>query len=312
MMPPTTRQNGAMQRTQPLLIGLVVALVLPACAADEPAETPPGETPTPIPTPADSINADLLDRPWTILFAGTDRNRAREERGEPVSTDALMLVRLSADQSTLTLVSVPRDTVDVPMSGGDTWERKINALYRERGIDALVDAMSQLLDVPIDAYVALDMDDFTRLVGAVGTIEVSPDEALVDPKVDLDLDAGPQELNDVDANGYVRTRIDQDYGRMGRQQEVLLALVDRLLDPETDIDLRILLDGLDSLETDLPLDELPTLIELAQRARDAEVRRLVIEPPLITFEGDRGDGRGYVLEPDVPAIQDEVRELIGD
>jgi polyisoprenyl-teichoic acid--peptidoglycan teichoic acid transferase len=310
MMPPITRQNGAMQRTHPLLLGLVAGLVLGACAADGPVETP-AEEPTPIPTPAETINPDLLDRPWTILFAGTDLNRAREQRGEPVSTDALMLVRLSADQSTLILVSVPRDTVDVPMSGGGTWERKINALYRERGMDALVDAVSQLLDVPIDAYVALDMDDFTRLVGAVGTIEVSPDEPIVDPIVDLDLEAGTQEINDVDANGYVRTRIDQDYGRMGRQQEVLLALVDRLLDPETDLNLRVLLDGLDSLETDLPLDELPTLIELAQRARGAEVRRLVIEPPLITFEGDRGDGRGYVLEADVEAIQDEVRELIG-
>ena len=31
----------------------------------------------------------------------------------------------------------------------------------------------------------------------------------------------------VTANGYVRTRVDQDYGRMGRQQEVMLALVER-------------------------------------------------------------------------------------
>jgi hypothetical protein len=42
------------------------------------------------------------------------------------------------------------------------------------------------------------------------------------------------------------------------------------------------------------------------------VRQLIIEPPLITFEGDRGDGRGYILEPDVEAIRDAVRELIGE
>src|SRR5690606_14544636 len=142
--------------------------------------------------------------------------------------DSLMLVSLSADQSSLTLVSLPRDTVDVPLADGSVWSRKVNSLYREEGMDALVGAMESLFGVPIDGHVMLDMDDFTRLVDAVGTIEVSPEAPLRDPKVDLDLEAGPQEIDAVTANGYVRTRVDQDYGRMGRQQEVLLALVARL------------------------------------------------------------------------------------
>ena len=39
---------------------------------------------------------------------------------------------------------------------------------------------------------------------------------------------------------------------------------------------------------------------------------MLIDPPLITFEGDRNDGRGYVLEADVEAIRAEVQALIGD
>jgi LCP family protein required for cell wall assembly len=210
------------------------------------------------------------------------------------------------------MISLPRDTVDVPLPGGDTYPRKINALYEEEGVEALVGAMEELYQVPIDGYLVLDMDDFSRLVDAVGGVEVNPEEPLVDPTVDLDLPAGPQELDAPTANRYVRTRVDQDYGRMGRQQEVVLALVDRLTDPERDIDLRAVLDGFDSLETDLPLEDLPTLLEIARRASDAEVRPLVIEPPLITFEGDRGDGRGYILEPDVEAIRAAVAELIGE
>jgi LCP family protein required for cell wall assembly len=223
-----------------------------------------------------------------------------------------MLASLAEDQSRLTLVSLPRDTVDVPLPGGETWDRKVNGIYREEGLDTLVEAMELLFDVPIDAHVVLDMDDFTRLVDAVGGVEVAPDEPIRDPIVDLDLEAGPQEIDAATANGYVRTRLDQDYGRMARQQEVLLAIVERLVDEETDVDASELVDSLDSLETDLPLDELPTLLELARRATDAEVERLVIEPPLITFEGDRGDGRGYILEPDVEALRAEVRELIGE
>ncbi|MBW3613664.1 MAG: LCP family protein [Chloroflexi bacterium] len=301
-----------MQPIARFLAWVVATLVLAACSADATPTSEPTPAPTPSPNSTDSLDAELLDRRWTVLFVGTDLNAAREERNEPASTDALMLVSLSADASELTLVSLPRDTVDVPLSGGGTWERKINALYLEEGIDTLVGAMETLFDVPIDGHVVLDMDDFTRLVDAVGGVEVSPDEPIEDPIVNLDLDAGPQEIDAVTANGYVRTRVDQDYGRMGRQQEVLLAIVERLVDPETEVDVRSLAESLDSLETDLPLDELPTLLELARRATEAEVRHLLIEPPLITFEGDRGDGRGYILEPDVEAIRDEVRELIPD
>ena len=296
------------------VIAILIVALLAACSAD--ASPSPTVATTPEPTPSASAEpsfaAELLDRRWTVLYIGNDHNEARETRDEPVNTDALMLVSLSADQSELTLVSLPRDTVDVPLADGSTWEHKINGLYRQEGMEALVGAIESLYGVPIDAHVMLDMDDFTALVDAVGTIEVSPEAPLVDPQVDLDIPAGPQEIDAATANAYVRTRVDQDYGRMGRQQEVIVELVSRLVDPETELDLEALIDGLDSLETDLPLDDLPTLLDLARRAGDADVEELVIQPPLIVFEGDRGDGRGYVLEPDVEAIRAEVQELIGD
>ena len=254
----------------------------------------------------------MTDRRWTVLYVGTDANERRESEGEPINTDALMLASLSADQSQITLVSLPRDTVDVPLADGETYEGKINSLSRERGMDALVGAMETLYGVPIDAHVALDMDDFARLAEAAGGVEVSPEAALTDPIVDLELEAGPQALDASQTLGYVRTRVDEDYGRMGRQQEVIVALVRRLVDPSTDVDLGSLLEGLASLETDLPLDQLDSLMELARRAGEAEVTELVIGPPLITFEGDRDDGRGYVLEADFDAIRAEVQGLIGD
>jgi anionic cell wall polymer biosynthesis LytR-Cps2A-Psr (LCP) family protein len=156
------------------------------------------------------------------------------------------------------------------------------------------------------------MDDVAALVEAAGGVDVSPPEPITDTIVDLHLAAGPQTLDASTALGYVRTRVDEDYGRMARQQEVLMALVARLVDPDADVDLRGLLDGLDSLDTDLPLDDLSTLVELARRATDADVNEIVIQPPLITFEGDRGDGRGYVLEADVEAIRSAVHAAIGE
>lgn len=307
-----------MQRASAYIIGIavlvaaaVIGFLLFSDAPEEPiASASPSASAEP--TASATLNAELMDRRWTVLYVGIDLNERRQGENQPSNTDALMLVSLSADQSELTLVSLPRDTVDVPLADGSTYPRKINGLYVEQGIDALVGAMETLYGVEIDGHLLLDMDDFAALVEAVDGVEVSPEEPLRDPIVDLDLEPGPQTLDASQALGYVRTRVDQDYGRMGRQQEVIVELVSRLVDPETEVDLEALIDGLDSLETDLPLDELPTLIEMARRAADGDVTNLLIEPPLITFEGDRGDGRGYILEPDVEAIRDEVQELIGE
>jgi LCP family protein required for cell wall assembly len=307
-----------MQRTGAIVIGVivvVVAAIVGVLIFGGRGEEGPTSTPEPSsaePSPSPTFNAELLDRSWTVLYVGTDVNQGRADAGDPVNTDALMLVHLSADQSTLTLVSLPRDTVDLPLPDGGTYPGKVNGVYRQEGLDTLVGMMKTLYGVTIDAHVVLDMDDFESLVDAVGGVDVNPPEPLSDPGQDLEIAAGPQELDAPTTLAYVRTRVDQDYGRMGRQQEVILSLVERLVDPETDVDLGSLLDGLDSLETNLPLDELSTLMELAHRATDAEVQSLVIQPPLITFAGDRGDGRGYVLEADVEAIRAEVQGLIAE
>jgi LCP family protein required for cell wall assembly len=259
-----------------------------------------------------TFNEALLNRRLTVLLIGTDVNAARARKEEPVNTDSLMLASVGPGQKTVLLVSVPRDTVDVPLPDGGKWDKKINALFAEKGVDALVGAMKELFGVPIDGYVKVDMDDFQALVDAVDGVDVNPEQPLDDPKIGLKLEAGKQHIDGETALKYVRSRIDKDYGRAARQQEVMLALVAKLVDDKTDVDLRKLLDGLKSLETDLPLDDLPTLVEIARRANDADVTKQVLQPPnYITFEGDRGDGRGYILEPDIEKIRAFVQGEIG-
>jgi LCP family protein required for cell wall assembly len=316
-----------MQRNQAIILGVVAVVALavigvlllsggdepPVASASASASVAASASALPSASATDELNAELLDRRWTVLFVGLDTDSSRESRGEAVNSDALMLVSVSADYSEVALVSLPRDTIDVPLEDGSTYGRKINALYGEEGLDGLVEAMEALYQQPIDGYLALNMDDFAALVDGVGGVEVSPEEPIRDPAAaGIDIEAGTQTIDGPTAEGYVRTRLDQDYGRMRRQQEVIVEIVRGLVDPDADLDVSELVDGLDSIDTNLPMDELPTLLEIARRATDAEVRELIIEPPLITFEGDRGDGRGYVLEPDVDAIREAVQELIGE
>ncbi len=313
------------RRTTALLLGAavivlgVMALVLLSGGEPQPEPSPsPSPTATAEPSPTVALNEELLNSRLTVLLVGLDLNEERRAPGVVGNTDALMLASVSADQSEVVLVSLPRDTVDVPLADGTVWSPKINGLFAARGIEELVGAMETLYGVPIDGYVTIDMDDLVVLVDVVGPVTVNPPEPLFDPDIGLDLQAGEQELDGRMVLSYVRTRIDQDYGRMRRQQEVITDLVAGLvaegccqIGRGPYFDLGELLDRLDSLETDLPLADLPTLVEIARRAQDATVERLLVEPPnMIVFEGELFDGRGYVLVPDIEVIRAAVTALI--
>ena len=296
-----------------LAVAALVAYLLLANRSPTAGDPSPSASGTPIPTEEPTLDEALLSERLTVLVIGKDHNESRDASGEPVNTDTLMLASISADGSEITLISLPRDTVDLPLPDGGTWNQKVNSLYREEGIEAVVGSMEALFETEIDAHVAIDMDDLAALVEGVGGVDVDPDAALVDPIVDLDLAAGPQTLDGPTALAYVRTRVDTDYGRAARQQEVVLDVMRRLVDPDTALDVRAILDGLDGMETDLPLDKLPTLLEIGRRAQSAAVTRQVLEPPeFISFEGDAGDGRGYVLIPDIEAIRAFVAAHLGD
>ncbi len=296
-----------------LAIAGIITFVLLGNQKPAATEPSPSASETAVPTAEPTLDEALLSARYTVLIIGTDLNAGREANGDPVHTDTIMLASVNADQSQVTLISVPRDTVDLPLADGETWRTKINALYQSQGVDSLVGAMAALFETEIDGYVAIDMDDLAALVDAVGGVDVEPATALVDPKVHLDLAAGPQTLDGATALAYVRTRVDTDYGRAGRQQEVVLEVVRRLIDPATDLDVRAILDTLEGMQTDLPLDKLPTLVELAHRAEGASRTLQVLQPPeFITFEGDAGDGRGYILVPDIEAIRAFAAEHLGD
>lgn len=305
---PTTQTPTAQRKRWPLVAGGSAAVVGAAVVGfllfgpRAPVDQPSG---SPSPSPTATLNAELLNNRLTVLLLGLDSNEARRAKDKGVNSDTIMLASVSADQSEVTLISVPRDTVDVPLPDGSTWNQKINAIYSVNGAQGMVDAVSSLLQIEIDGYVTIDMDDIITMVDAVDGVRVKPKEPLVDAHLSLDINAGRQLIDGKTAEGYVRTRVDSDFVRAARQQEVILQLVSRLINPDTDVDIQTLLDSLDSFDTDLPLDQMPTLLEIANRAQSAKITKQVLDPEdgFITQAGDLGDGRGYVLVPDLATMR---------
>lgn len=298
---------------------IAAALLLAGCASVSPSlepsvEVTPSPSPTAVPSPTPiPLDQAMLARRFTVLVAGADSNPTRLARGEDVNTDALMVVSVSADKSRIAMLSLPRDTVDIPMPDGSIYRGKVNAIAQRFGTETLRSAMATLLGVPIDRYVQVDMDDFTWMVDAVGGIDVEVKARIADSQVHLFLEPGPTHLDGAQALSFSRTRADSDYGRAGRQQQVIVALARAWLDPG----LGALLETarlLDSLETDIGANELPTLLEIGRRSAGAEVTAVVLQPPRFSFFVgiEPNSIRGWVMIPNVTEIRAYARSLMSD
>ena len=310
--------------TIPLLATLLLAacgqspsptpLALPSASPTRAEPTPTAEpTATPVPTPTPNpFDQELIDRRYTVLVIGEDANASRDARGHVSNTDTIMLVSLSPRQTHVTMLSLPRDTVDIPMANGTLYTGKVNGIAYQFGYEALQGAMETLLDIHIHAYVKVDMDNFVQLVDAVGAVKVTNTEWLYDAHLGLALGPGTYRLDGATALDYVRSRYtSSDYARAARQQQVLLALVRKYLNPATEWDIDQLLLMLDSLETNVDLSDLPTLMEMARRSRKAEVVTTVLSPPRFALGyGDQGDGRGWVIIPNLAEMRAYAHSLL--
>jgi LCP family protein required for cell wall assembly len=309
------------RRVMAWLVPIITLVAACSTASPTPSPTPtptptgmptPTLTPSPTPIPLDQA---MLARRFTVLVAGADTSTYRRASGlTDWNTDALMVISVSADKSRITMMSLPRDTVDIPMPDGSIYHHKVNSIAQHLGMEALRGAMAKLLGVPIDRYIRVDMDDFTRIVDAVGGIDVQVKTRLFDPHVHLNLFPGPTHLNGAQALSFSRSRnADSDYARAARQQQVILALVRKWLAPS----MGNLIGGLramSSLQTDIGLDELPTLLEIGRRSASASVTAIVLQPPRFSlFVGfEPNSNRGWVMIPDLPAIRAYAKSQLVD
>ena len=93
----------------------------------------------------------------------------------------------------------------------------------------------------------------------------------------------------------------------------MVALVRKWLDPGANA-LIGSVGLLGSLQTDIQLGELPTLLEIGRRSASAAEHGIVLQPPQFSlFVGyEPNSTRGWVMIPDVPAIQAYARAALAN
>ncbi|MFD0773939.1 LCP family protein, partial [Streptomonospora algeriensis] len=190
------------------------------------------------------FEGQLEDQPGeTYMIVGSDSREGLtdDQRSEFGTGDAsgkrtdTIMVLYVPETGKPSIVSVPRDSyVEIPGIG----KQKINAAFAEAlggGPTKLVQTFEQASGVRIDHYVEVGFSGFVGIVDAVGGVEMCPEQAMQDPKADLDIEAGCQEMDGRTALGYVRTRATPraDLDRIKRQREFFSALVSKATSPAT-------------------------------------------------------------------------------
>ena len=151
-------------------------------------------------------------------------------------SDTMFLIHISKSRDAAFIVSLPRDTlVQVPAHKSqdgttDISERpgKLNAAFAFGGAPLLIQTIETKTNLKIDHYVEVNFAGFTRVVDALGGIEVCSSVAIDDPKSHLVMSAGTHTLNGLEALKYVRTRDYDgrgDIGRMERQQKFVSSVL---------------------------------------------------------------------------------------
>ncbi len=143
-------------------------------------------------------------------------------------TDTIILVHVSPRNKKAVMVSIPRDLkVDIPGHGTN----KINAAFAFGGPALLVKTVEQNLGVPVNHYAEVDFAGFLKVVDAVGGVRLcnQTGHRLDDSFANLHMDPGCHDVNGVQALAFVRARhIDSDFGRIGRQQQFLRAVMEKV------------------------------------------------------------------------------------
>ena len=204
------------------------------------------------------ITVTLSERdPFSVLMLGVD---ARE--GDSGRSDTIVVLTVNPSDETTRMVSIPRDTYTEIIGLG--MMDKINHAFAFGGIEMSMETVENLLDIPIDYVVQINMDSFQEIVDAVGGVEVD------NPFAFDGFPAGSQELDGEQALEYVRMRYNDprgDFGRQDRQKQVIQGIMNKGASISSLFNYREIFDSLgNNVRTNMTFDE---MVEVQRNYRNA-------------------------------------------
>jgi LCP family protein required for cell wall assembly len=141
------------------------------------------------------------------------------------NSDTLMLIHISGDRSSVTVVSLPRDSwVFIPGHGMN----KINAAFGLGGPRLTVATVERATGLTVNDFIEVNFLGFVKVIDALGGVDICLPQAVDDPDSGLHLSAGLHHVNGVTALKYARDRHSfaaSDLARITDQQSLLASLL---------------------------------------------------------------------------------------
>jgi LCP family protein required for cell wall assembly len=183
---------------------------------------------------------------WNILILGSDAADTREPKG----SDLTRVLRADFPNRKVTVFAFPRQlwvdtaglgllnpTVDAAQLGTVFYEARSRSLQTNakdmmiEGTTVTARMLSKNFLVSTDHYLTIDLYQIPAMVDAVGGIPINIPQQTTDPWIGVVIPAGPQTLNGAQFVAYARAKPDSDFGRIQRNNLLLAALREKLLDP---------------------------------------------------------------------------------
>ncbi|KYG59440.1 LCP family glycopolymer transferase [Planococcus maritimus] len=205
--------------------------------------------------------------PFSVLLLGVDERE--DDRGR---SDTMVVMTINPATESTKMVSIPRDTYTEIVGRGTT--DKINHAYAFGGIEMSMDTTENLLDIPIDYVVQVNMEGFEDIVDAVDGVAVNNSLAFDG------FQEGEIELNGEEALDYVRMRYEDprgDFGRQDRQKQVIQGVMKKGASINSLWNYKDIFDALgQNVRTNMTFDE---MVDVQRNYQDAvmNVDQMIVE-----------------------------------
>ncbi len=259
----------------------------------------------------------------SILLLGIDQRDTERVAGIPTRSDTMSVLSINPVTKAAALISFPRDLwVSIPGLG----EQRINEAYpwgevrrvEGGGPGLAARTIEQNFGLQINHYAIVNFSGFEDLINMLGGVVIDVPRPLADDTYPTEnygvqrifFAPGPQLMDGSMALKYARTRhADSDFGRIRRQQQVLLGMRDRALRQNLIARLPALVDqGARSVQTDFSPTELLSLGKLATQIDTSTLTTVEVTYPLV--RDFRGYDGAFLLLPDKAAIRATIARAL--
>lgn len=200
---------------------------------------------------------DIAKEPFSILLLGIDTgSQGRIDQGR---SDVIVVVTVNPNTNTTTMTSIPRDTY-IEIAGSNEMD-KINHAYAFGGVGMAVNTVQNLLNIPIDYIVSINMQGFKDIIDTVGGVDLTPTASFSQNGYTF-VEGETVHMDGDMALAYSQNRYDSggDYGRQERSRELITAIFKSASTVDSLWNYTDILKSLEgNLQTNLTFDEMKVI-----------------------------------------------------